>query len=1095
MSRRINAKKKTGWDSHLTDSSVLTPAEAAPLSPSFPAGHDISRIAIHATPSEQIQAKMEVSQPGDASEQVAEQVAEQVMQSSPSLSSQATPVTSSSPAATSDDDGQPLDEATRAFMEPRFGHDFSRVRIHTDEQAAESARSLNALAYTERQHVVFDEGQYVPETHAGKRLLAHELTHTIQQERSQPLPSPVQRPGTLDFHIQRVPLQNRLYRQVAQTPDAQNAQPSGPQNQQANTKVPTPGAGVIEFEGVQLSPDTTFTRFQLEQYLVGHGEMGTGEFVERFRKHVSEQHSNLSDMSGVTAESTALQESIKQNEAVLQVLDSQWTDLRKQNDTFVKNFVQQAQANALKVLENNEAEVKKEAIRYGITEEQITEMKTIYHWQTDSESTYSTTRTVYHMDSQSASGKGLQAAANMLLTRRQEVAKLKTDQEQHKKPMHVDRYVIYVPDEEYHKIGEQIDEKEKAYDLLRQGLISQFPVLASFSEDKSNTSQLEQVAQSGPSPETAALIGQQIAEKLGNIQKVRDGFAHNEVDIWKLPRVVGLTRAQLGVTDNTVNAKLIDTKVQEAQPGALEGILLMAFNLLALILAPLTEGLSLVVAAGVNAAVAAGHVEEYLMKEALRGSAFDVAKALSADEPSLFWLAVEIAGVFADIGMAAAEMLKLFKALAPLAKAAAAAKEGETAIETLDAVKNAAKEAGGVKGAQLAETLGGKIEALRQGEGSAVRALGATEEEAKALETALKAGETELASSKALAEVTDAAVGEIKISKAGKLYSCGSPCTQLREKFAASLARNPDLEKDLIALEERALQASKATAEAETLAKQVAQDAVKLQIKLRTRNVERVLKELTETYPILQKNSLDADAISRIVAKSNEQHIKGQVLEELMNKEIGAISDAEKAALAGGKVTGEVEFIPGYQITDLNGRQLTDGVLAVREGNKLRVVTVFESKAGKSAAKGLSYSYKSLAEMSAEELKDARSEAIELLREKRPELENISTELIEKNYKSEVDKMMKNLPKSEAGQVRLDIERLDEALIGGQKMEVISGPKTTKFVDVLPSDVTPGKAAMETFKKEGLNVETKNIDITSKDLQKLASDIAKAALE
>jgi hypothetical protein len=77
---------------------------------------------------------------------------------------------------------------------------------------------------------------------------------------------------------------------------------------------------------------------------------------------------------------------------------------------------------------------------------------------------------------------------------------------------------------------------------------------------------------------------------------------------------------------------------------------------------------------------------------------------------------------------------------------------------------------------------------------------------------------------------------------------------------------------------------------------------------------------------------------------------------ELMNKAIGAMSDAEKATLAGGKVTGELEFIPGYQITDLKGRQLTDGVLAVREGNKLRVVTVFESQAGKSAAKGLSYS-------------------------------------------------------------------------------------------------------------------------------------------
>jgi hypothetical protein len=77
--------------------------------------------------------------------------------------------------------GQPLDAATRAFFEPRFGHDFSNVRIHTDGQAAASARAVNALAYTAGQHVVFEARAYRHETDAGRKLLAHELTHTIQQ--------------------------------------------------------------------------------------------------------------------------------------------------------------------------------------------------------------------------------------------------------------------------------------------------------------------------------------------------------------------------------------------------------------------------------------------------------------------------------------------------------------------------------------------------------------------------------------------------------------------------------------------------------------------------------------------------------------------------------------------------------------------------------------------------------------------------------------------------------------------------------------------------------------------------------------------------
>ena len=58
--------------------------------------------------------------------------------------------------------GQPLDATTRAFMEPRFGHDFSRVRVHSDAKAAESARAVNALAYTVGQDVVFGVGQYAP---------------------------------------------------------------------------------------------------------------------------------------------------------------------------------------------------------------------------------------------------------------------------------------------------------------------------------------------------------------------------------------------------------------------------------------------------------------------------------------------------------------------------------------------------------------------------------------------------------------------------------------------------------------------------------------------------------------------------------------------------------------------------------------------------------------------------------------------------------------------------------------------------------------------------------------------------------------------
>ena len=77
--------------------------------------------------------------------------------------------------------GRPLDSSLRAFFEPRFGFDFSRVRIFSDQQAAWSAQSMGALAYTAGPNIAFSGGLYQPGTDDGRRLLAHELTHVVQQ--------------------------------------------------------------------------------------------------------------------------------------------------------------------------------------------------------------------------------------------------------------------------------------------------------------------------------------------------------------------------------------------------------------------------------------------------------------------------------------------------------------------------------------------------------------------------------------------------------------------------------------------------------------------------------------------------------------------------------------------------------------------------------------------------------------------------------------------------------------------------------------------------------------------------------------------------
>lgn len=179
--------------------------------------HSFSWIPLFHTPSVFIQPKLKISAPGDKYEQEADRVAEQVMrmpapvvqrkcaqcekeeeeqkiQLKP-LASQISPLIQrqeSAPAMALDSppivnnllqsSGQALDGGTRSFMEERFGYDFSQVRVHADARAAASARAVQAQAYAVGRHIVFGSEQYRPNTETGRHLLAHELTHVVQQK-------------------------------------------------------------------------------------------------------------------------------------------------------------------------------------------------------------------------------------------------------------------------------------------------------------------------------------------------------------------------------------------------------------------------------------------------------------------------------------------------------------------------------------------------------------------------------------------------------------------------------------------------------------------------------------------------------------------------------------------------------------------------------------------------------------------------------------------------------------------------------------------------------------------------------------------------
>ncbi|MBA8889971.1 hypothetical protein FHW12_004218 [Dokdonella fugitiva] len=177
----------------------------AAASASTAPGFDLAAVPARA------QRKPAVSHPADAAEREADAVADRIMrdaapepiaragtgvqrkcaacedegkpaiQRKPAAHAPAAALDTPAAARTASSGGSPLSPALRAFYEPRLGHDFSDVRVHADGEAALAARGVNARAYTFGSHIVFGAGQFAPATPGGRRLLAHELTHVVQQ--------------------------------------------------------------------------------------------------------------------------------------------------------------------------------------------------------------------------------------------------------------------------------------------------------------------------------------------------------------------------------------------------------------------------------------------------------------------------------------------------------------------------------------------------------------------------------------------------------------------------------------------------------------------------------------------------------------------------------------------------------------------------------------------------------------------------------------------------------------------------------------------------------------------------------------------------
>jgi len=307
------------------------------------------------------------------------------------------------------------------------------------------------------------------------------------------------------------------------------------------------------------------------------------------------------------------------------------------------------------------------------------------------------------------------------------------------------------------------------------------------------------------------------------------------------------------------------------------------------------------------------------------------------------------------------------------------------------------------------------------------------------------------------------------------------------------IADNQTLEKEIQSLFEDINNAEKSiTSGATTAAKDIAHTSI----------ISQKLESLAAKYPILKTLPLDALAIDRILAKgSNISQVKGQLLEELLGSKITELlgTNTGKALLGIGNLEGQLEFIPGHLIRDTAGRQWSDGVLAIRQGNTLHILTIFEAKAGKRSARELSLASSSISDLSKEEREELRAEAREDLRKLRQRARRTGKPVTKTLEDIEKEFHLTEL----GGQVRRDIERAAPSegqtstkfLVDNVETNVIVSPRGTRVVGVLPTDVK-SKSMIKDLRGLDYTFDVLNIDIKQNELETLAkelSDIMSAA--
>ncbi len=652
--------------------------------------------------------------------------------------------------------GQPLPRDVRAEFEGRFDRDFSAVRVHTHAAANEAARSINARAYTHGKDIAFAPGEFAPTSFEGRRLLAHELTHVGQQ--------------AADGQIRRAP-------DFKPTPG-------------------NPGPNYYFFRGVRMSADPIAMRTELHNVVRFHGIqgldlwhdalMGRGFDVDLpFSAH-ARAFGGLRARTPLDVQREMENDAWKNQLAPIAVplADGLYPGVRQEAVDLLAQFERAMGATLEMVLGESEKRINAERVRYGLKEKGGFLSKDFQAQNTP--------------DFQALVG-----AAQDLLALRSRLDAL----EAQKARIVMGSAYTSPPKDKLDQIDAKIAPLEETYKHAKAAASLRHPALGAVLDEsslmQSETQRLKLLAGGRRDSSVvmdplmgtlnptgaSAILGQVFAARQDAIDTVRSR-AKDPDKLWTIQPIIDLTRSFMAGEPTGMLQGVVEEKIKQRQ---FDQALWSSFLLVVGLALALPTGGSSLAAAGV--AVAGLSLSVYQAVEGIRKYQFEMALAntdldkrayaLAAEEPSAFWVALDVAFVFLD----AHQAVGAFRALKNEARLALTATEGAEAIaaeskllETADKLEGAAK-------SRLAERLRESLARLRK-QGRTERALGgAGKSEAEAFAHAAHAVEQEAKTAETIAVV---AGHELKVTRSGHIVLC-TECTWLRSAYFTELGERPEL--------------------------------------------------------------------------------------------------------------------------------------------------------------------------------------------------------------------------------------------------------------------------------------------------------------